>query len=149
MPGLFFKVYPNFIQREYKKILISWKNRGNQGSEISIRQKWLKMAKKKACFPIDLLVKQAKKSSGDWIRTNDLRVMSPTSCLCSTPHRHYYNSINFKKVKILYYSFMTYNKYHTKIPYPYTNFQSINQHGQETSNRAQAQIFQQRYENQK
>ena len=44
--------------------------------------------KKKACFPIDLLVKQAKKSSGDWIRTNDLRVMSPTSCLCSTPHQH-------------------------------------------------------------
>jgi hypothetical protein len=26
-------------------------------------------------------------SSGDWIRTNDLRVMSPTSCLCSTPHQ--------------------------------------------------------------
>ena len=42
---------------------------------------------KKACFAIHLLVKQAKKSSGDWIRTNDLRVMSPTSCLCSTPHQ--------------------------------------------------------------
>jgi hypothetical protein len=26
-------------------------------------------------------------SSGGWIRTNDLRVMSPTSCLCSTPQR--------------------------------------------------------------
>ena len=26
-------------------------------------------------------------SSGDWIRTNDLQVMSLTSCLCSTPHR--------------------------------------------------------------
>ena len=26
-------------------------------------------------------------SSGEWIRTTDLRVMSPTSCLCSTPHR--------------------------------------------------------------
>ncbi len=26
-------------------------------------------------------------SSGGWIRTNDLRVMSPTSYLCSTPHR--------------------------------------------------------------
>ena len=24
-------------------------------------------------------------SSGGWIRTNDLRVMSPTSYLCSTP----------------------------------------------------------------
>ena len=24
--------------------------------------------------------------SGGWIRTNDLRVMSPTSYLCSTPH---------------------------------------------------------------
>ena len=48
--------------------------------------------KKTACFAIDLLVKQAKKSSGDWIRTNDLRVMSPTSCLCSTPHRHTYNT---------------------------------------------------------
>ena len=29
--------------------------------------------------------------SGDWIRTSDLRVMSPTSCLCSTPqHFEYY-----------------------------------------------------------
>ena len=27
-----------------------------------------------------------KLSSGGWIRTNDLRVMSPTSYLCSTPH---------------------------------------------------------------
>ena len=26
-------------------------------------------------------------SSGAWIRTKDLRVMSPTSCHCSTPHR--------------------------------------------------------------
>jgi len=26
-------------------------------------------------------------SSGEWIRTTDLRVMSPTSCLCSTPHQ--------------------------------------------------------------
>ena len=26
-------------------------------------------------------------SSGEWIRTTDLRVMSPTSCHCSTPHR--------------------------------------------------------------
>ena len=26
-------------------------------------------------------------SSGDRIRTYDLRVMSPTSCHCSTPHR--------------------------------------------------------------
>ena len=26
-------------------------------------------------------------SSGEWIRTTDLRVMSPTSYLCSTPHR--------------------------------------------------------------
>ncbi len=25
--------------------------------------------------------------SGERIRTSDLRVMSPTSCLCSTPHR--------------------------------------------------------------
>ena len=25
-------------------------------------------------------------SSGEWIRTTDLRVMSPTSYLCSTPH---------------------------------------------------------------
>jgi hypothetical protein len=25
--------------------------------------------------------------SGGWTRTNDLRVMSPTSCHCSTPHR--------------------------------------------------------------
>src|SRR5579875_2875029 len=27
--------------------------------------------------------------SGGWIRTNDLRVMSPTSCHCSTPHQEY------------------------------------------------------------
>ena len=27
--------------------------------------------------------------SGGWTRTNDLRVMSPTSCHCSTPHRWY------------------------------------------------------------
>ena len=27
--------------------------------------------------------------SGGWIRTNDLRVMSPTSFHCSTPRRHY------------------------------------------------------------
>ena len=27
--------------------------------------------------------------SGGWIRTNDLRVMSPTSCHCSTPQRMY------------------------------------------------------------
>jgi hypothetical protein len=26
---------------------------------------------------------------GAWIRTKDLRVMSPTSCRCSTPRRHY------------------------------------------------------------
>ena len=26
-------------------------------------------------------------SSGEWIRTTDLRVMSPTSYLCSTPHQ--------------------------------------------------------------
>lgn len=26
-------------------------------------------------------------SSGEWIRTTDLQVMSLTSCLCSTPHR--------------------------------------------------------------
>ena len=26
--------------------------------------------------------------SGGWIRTNDLRVMSPTSCHCSTPRRN-------------------------------------------------------------
>jgi hypothetical protein len=26
-------------------------------------------------------------SSGEWIRTTDLRVMSPTSYRCSTPHR--------------------------------------------------------------
>ena len=26
-------------------------------------------------------------SSGEWIRTTDLRVMSPTSYLCSTPQR--------------------------------------------------------------
>ena len=26
-------------------------------------------------------------SSGEWIRTTDLRVMSPTSYHCSTPHR--------------------------------------------------------------
>ena len=26
-------------------------------------------------------------SSGAWIRTKDLRVMSPSSCHCSTPHR--------------------------------------------------------------
>ena len=25
--------------------------------------------------------------SGGWTRTNDLRVMSPTSCHCSTPRR--------------------------------------------------------------
>jgi hypothetical protein len=25
--------------------------------------------------------------SGEWIRTTDLRVMSPTSCHCSTPHQ--------------------------------------------------------------
>ena len=29
-------------------------------------------------------------SSGEWIRTTDLRVMSPTSYLCSTPHRVLY-----------------------------------------------------------
>ena len=28
-------------------------------------------------------------SSGEWIRTTDLRVMSPTSCHCSTPHQVY------------------------------------------------------------
>ena len=28
-------------------------------------------------------------SSGGTIRMYDLRVMSPTSCLCSTPHQHY------------------------------------------------------------
>ena len=27
-------------------------------------------------------------SSGAWTRTTDLRVMSPTSCHCSTPHRN-------------------------------------------------------------
>ena len=27
-------------------------------------------------------------SSGEWIRTTDLRVMSPTSCHCSTPRRY-------------------------------------------------------------
>jgi hypothetical protein len=33
----------------------------------------------------------ASSGSGAWIRTRDLRVMSPTSCLCSTPQRrtHY------------------------------------------------------------
>ena len=29
--------------------------------------------------------------SGGWIRTNDLRVMSPTSCHCSTPRQFYTN----------------------------------------------------------
>src|ERR1035437_10473834 len=28
-----------------------------------------------------------KSGCGGWIRTNDLRVMSPTSCHCSTPRR--------------------------------------------------------------
>ena len=40
-------------------------------------------------------------SSGEWIRTTDLRVMSPTSCHCSTPHRmlgYYTISIPFVKV---------------------------------------------------
>jgi hypothetical protein len=30
-------------------------------------------------------------SSGAQIRTEDLRVMSPTSCHCSTPHQDVYN----------------------------------------------------------
>src|ERR1700674_4767377 len=30
------------------------------------------------------------RSCGGWIRTNDLRVMSPTSCRCSTPRRKVY-----------------------------------------------------------
>ena len=31
-------------------------------------------------------------SSGGRIRTYDLRVMSPTSCLCSTPHQFKYST---------------------------------------------------------
>ena len=31
-------------------------------------------------------------SSGAWIRTKDLRVMSPTSCHCSSPHRVEYSN---------------------------------------------------------
>ena len=31
-------------------------------------------------------------SSGEWIRTTDLRVMSPTSCHCSTPHQEQNNT---------------------------------------------------------
>ncbi len=40
-------------------------------------------------------------SSGGWIRTPDLRVMSPTSCHCSTPHRdkHYRRILAFVKGK--------------------------------------------------
>ena len=30
-----------------------------------------------------------KDGSGGWIRTNDLRVMSPTSCHCSTPRQYF------------------------------------------------------------
>ncbi len=37
--------------------------------------------------------------SGDWIRTNDLRVMSPTSYLCSTPH--YFGLQKYKYFYIL------------------------------------------------
>ena len=33
-----------------------------------------------------LVNRQVLLGSGGWIRTNDLRVMSPTSYLCSTPH---------------------------------------------------------------
>ena len=44
-------------------------------------------------------------SSGEWIRTTDLRVMSPTSCHCSTPHRMLgYYTISIPSVKVnLYY----------------------------------------------
>ena len=34
-------------------------------------------------------MEQALLGCGGWIRTNDLRVMSPTSCHCSTPHTEY------------------------------------------------------------
>ena len=45
-------------------------------------------------------------SSGDWIRTNDLRVMSPTSYHCSTPHQsaNYISAFVYRQAKILYYS---------------------------------------------
>ena len=40
-------------------------------------------------------------SSGEWIRTTDLRVMSPTSCHCSTPHRltgpHYKGCVGYRQ----------------------------------------------------
>ena len=38
--------------------------------------------------------------SGGRIRTSDLRVMSPTSCLCSTPHRAKNLGKNLGKQKI-------------------------------------------------
>ena len=41
----------------------------------------------------------SKFGSGGWIRTNDLRVMSPTSYLCSTPHY-----FQFAKVQLFLYS---------------------------------------------
>ena len=43
--------------------------------------------------------------SGGWIRTNDLRVMSPTSYLCSTPH--YVISLWKSSAKVLLFPDMT------------------------------------------
>ena len=34
--------------------------------------------------PVARLQVEVERSCADWIRTNDLRVMSPTSCRCST-----------------------------------------------------------------
>ena len=51
---------------------------GKSWENVFFKNPFAFFGKKKACFPTDLLVKQAKKSSGDWIRTNDLRVISFT-----------------------------------------------------------------------
>jgi hypothetical protein len=53
--------------------------------------------------PITTISGRLENSSGEWIRTTDLRVMSPTSCHCSTPHRmlgYYTTSIPFVKVQL-------------------------------------------------
>ena len=52
------------------------------GVEMMLRRGGCSKEKRKKERPMwSLLV-----GSGGWIRTNDLRVMSPTSYLCSTPH---------------------------------------------------------------
>ena len=43
-------------------------------------------------------------NSGEPIRTTDLRVMSPTSCHCSTPQRNdYYRGLKLKSQGQVYY----------------------------------------------